>query len=842
MREESCCGRTHHNRSNKVLPGQDEVTVKKYGRVNGWTCPLHPLQVIGWFLILLFAVTHFSILVFYLPEHWLPAGIIIPGGGYVIHIIYHILALTLDPADPAVRVKGIFEKESFDKAKQKHVIQNSFCYICQTKVSSSSKHCSMCNKCVFDFDHHCKWLNNCVGGRNYRLFLGSCISAFGTAIVMFVMDVYLMVVYYTYDRDDLLRRSGLSHFQLFPSVLVDEAGVGYVVFDIVNGLLLFVAIILLGHLLAFHGYLICNKLTTYEYIVKARQRSAAESASLGEEKSTGHGGSTPKSIYEGRRDAGDEERQMEMNLVDLYETPDKRTPSVHKRSATDEIGGRNSQDSYDYYSARETSASGCERSRHQSASEVVYEMPVAQSQSNDGSISVNGKHRKPSRTSSRAELIHNESHGDSSSIGSASSLNDDVDGKYENLDEYNDRQSYRTPILKRLSTQVSVLPEEHPFDTEPEERIGNESVASRPRSPSPKQRQRPSYLSDSLASNGGADSFHVKTFSYLGTEEGRGDDESQVLSFTKTNSISKAGYVKEPPSENSSQLSLSNALHPSSLRSGSNARYGGLGSAESSSVYIASGNPSKGGSLVKEPTSLQSPTTIVQNSLVINQYKTTRVTNMAHHNPSGATTSDDGTLVFEDEFIDSTAAFVQHAEPDMNWDVGIGHSQPAAPRPHHDDVPDNDVLSHNDNRKDNMESSDAMDSLTKDKLAPYVEAFRQKKMSVFSYGSDSEASSIHIATLNEDTKPSELKDSLHQLDPLADAFPVALDEEVRRRSVQQPRHNGVESMEELSAVEYNRKKKLTKKRSSKSTNGVAGNGLPPLKGRMVVDGEEEETV
>ena len=58
----------------------------------------------------------------------------IPAGGFLIHLAYHILALTLDPADPAVRVKGIFEKGTFDRSKQNHVIENSFCYICQTKV------------------------------------------------------------------------------------------------------------------------------------------------------------------------------------------------------------------------------------------------------------------------------------------------------------------------------------------------------------------------------------------------------------------------------------------------------------------------------------------------------------------------------------------------------------------------------------------------------------------------------------------------------------------------------------------------------------------------------------
>ena len=37
------------------------------------------------------------------------------------------------------------------------------CLICDSYVSSKSKHCGACNKCVAEFDHHCEWLNNCIG-------------------------------------------------------------------------------------------------------------------------------------------------------------------------------------------------------------------------------------------------------------------------------------------------------------------------------------------------------------------------------------------------------------------------------------------------------------------------------------------------------------------------------------------------------------------------------------------------------------------------------------------------------------------------------------------------------
>lgn len=71
---ECCCPTNQSN--NKVSPGTDAY-VTHYGRVNGWSCPWHPLQFVGWFFILLFAITHFAILVHYLPLEWIPAGVIV---------------------------------------------------------------------------------------------------------------------------------------------------------------------------------------------------------------------------------------------------------------------------------------------------------------------------------------------------------------------------------------------------------------------------------------------------------------------------------------------------------------------------------------------------------------------------------------------------------------------------------------------------------------------------------------------------------------------------------------------------------------------------------------------
>ena len=71
-----CCDDEMSYNVNKVSP-DGYVQTKQHGRKNGWTWPWHPLQIVGWFFLILFAVTHFSIIVFYLPLEWKAEGIIV---------------------------------------------------------------------------------------------------------------------------------------------------------------------------------------------------------------------------------------------------------------------------------------------------------------------------------------------------------------------------------------------------------------------------------------------------------------------------------------------------------------------------------------------------------------------------------------------------------------------------------------------------------------------------------------------------------------------------------------------------------------------------------------------
>ena len=126
------------------------------------------------------------------------------------------------------------------------------------------------------------------------------------------------------------------------------------------------------------------------------------------------------------------------------------------------------------------------------------------------------------------------------------------------------------------------------------------------------------------------------------------------------------------------------------------------------------------------------------------------------------------------------------------------------------------------------------------KLASYVDAFkrRAKKTSTFSFGSDSGGSDseVPIAQLSEDNSYP-LTDSLNRVKKLSDAFPLPVDQEkLKKRSLPHPKLQNTESMAELSVMEFNRKKKLKKKRPGSSGKQK---GLPPVRGRRALPQVDE---
>ncbi|NXQ34958.1 ZDHC1 palmitoyltransferase, partial [Alaudala cheleensis] len=280
------CNKPH----NKIVPedlGEAVPEVKaQRARRNGWSWPLHLFQVIAWLLFLFFALVGFGILVPLLPRHWLPAGYICPGVCFIYHLIVHLTAVSIDPADASVREKNYLGPlATFNRNQHAHVIENHHCYVCDVDVSAKSKHCGTCNKCVCGFDHHCKWLNNCVGERNYWLFLNSVLSAILGLGLLLLIAFYVFVEFFvdpavlrSDQHFDALRNHMDRWFVFLPASPVETRAPAILVTAGIFILLSLVTMILLGHLLTFHIYLLWHKLTTYEYILQQRPQQQPDKA------------------------------------------------------------------------------------------------------------------------------------------------------------------------------------------------------------------------------------------------------------------------------------------------------------------------------------------------------------------------------------------------------------------------------------------------------------------------------------------------------------------------------------------------------------------------------------
>ncbi|NXK56085.1 ZDHC1 palmitoyltransferase, partial [Chauna torquata] len=255
-------------------------------RRNGWSWPLHPFQIIAWLLYLFFALVGFGILVPLLPLHWLPAGYICPGVCFIYHLVVHLTAVSIDPADANVREKNYLGPlATFNRNQHAHVIENHHCHVCDVNVGAKSKHCGTCNKCVCGFDHHCKWLNNCVGERNYWFFLNSVLSAILGLGLLLLVACYVFVEFFinpmmlrSDQHYEVLKNHTDVWFVFLPAAPVETRAPAILVSAGTFILLSLVTVFLLGHLLTFHIYLMWNKLTTYEYILQQRPQQEAKEA------------------------------------------------------------------------------------------------------------------------------------------------------------------------------------------------------------------------------------------------------------------------------------------------------------------------------------------------------------------------------------------------------------------------------------------------------------------------------------------------------------------------------------------------------------------------------------
>jgi palmitoyltransferase len=140
------------------------------------------------------------------------------------------------------------------------------CGLCESPVSSLSKHCGDCDRCVEGFDHHCSWLNNCIGKTNYLHFCALITSLFLAETTLCACCAWLIAVFiqaksaYSSMASDLaLHAEGLLVIQ------VVTLSTGVVVW---SRLLV---------LICLHLVLYVKQMSTYEFICSLRMRKVATS-------------------------------------------------------------------------------------------------------------------------------------------------------------------------------------------------------------------------------------------------------------------------------------------------------------------------------------------------------------------------------------------------------------------------------------------------------------------------------------------------------------------------------------------------------------------------------------
>ena len=195
------------------------------------------------------------------------------GVGYSVTQFFSLLLAFLlsksDPTDVTVllhhsarRNKYVVFSLPFDTT-----LYSAMCSICDSCVDSTSKHCGRCNRCVSNFDHHCKWLNNCVGRVNYRLFVWLIAALECTEWILTIFSTDLIIIY-ARDRD----RFEDAARSMAPSINPDAVAIAIIV-EAVLSIAVGVAVL---NLILLHIHLRCQGITTYEYIIRKRDRKQSK--------------------------------------------------------------------------------------------------------------------------------------------------------------------------------------------------------------------------------------------------------------------------------------------------------------------------------------------------------------------------------------------------------------------------------------------------------------------------------------------------------------------------------------------------------------------------------------
>lgn len=219
-----------------------------FKRTNGLYFPWSFKQCLSYFAYMIYGLTYNIFVIFYLP----------PNVKYIFYPAFNLLLLTslclhlttayTNPADPHIYSPLSINSEF-------PIIHR--CSICKSPIQLFSKHCTSCNKCIYKYDHHCFWVNNCIGGKNYKIFFAMVIS---NTLLAFTTSISCIIV--------------LENTILLSEDLDDNIKITFIFFIVFSGSFSLLATLYFTYILIFHMYMCYLGLTTYEYLIKKRNRTA----------------------------------------------------------------------------------------------------------------------------------------------------------------------------------------------------------------------------------------------------------------------------------------------------------------------------------------------------------------------------------------------------------------------------------------------------------------------------------------------------------------------------------------------------------------------------------------
>jgi len=227
-------------------------------KINGFTRGINLHQITSYFLLLTKIFFFFFLMISKFPTYLqiiVSVLYLIPTLGT---IVTGVIVTGIDPTDDIVIEEKRCQLEGKPFESDRYEYQ---CEYCNTSVSNHSKHCRTCNRCVQKFDHHCKWVNNCIAGKNYKVFIIMILNLALSAFCFVIVGLLFILDYFT---------EKIGIIENVSSFKADHANRWQIAVIIAYVLVITVFAVLDVKLLYFHLYLIRNKMTTYDYIMKLR--------------------------------------------------------------------------------------------------------------------------------------------------------------------------------------------------------------------------------------------------------------------------------------------------------------------------------------------------------------------------------------------------------------------------------------------------------------------------------------------------------------------------------------------------------------------------------------------